>query len=172
MMRDQSKSPRAPKKAAIAPPPIVDGAPEPAETSIGYVVRQAHQSFIQSLEERLSPFGLSSAMYFFLRLLWEHDGITQREISERLGLTPPTTVSAMDNLEGKGLIQRSRNTTDRRKVNIFLTKRGRDLEAKLRQRAVEVNDVALAGISDADRDRTIALLAQMMQALRLDAAAQ
>ena len=169
-MRAQPKTPRAGKSAATSPAPTVDAMPEPVETSIGYVIRQAHQLFIQSLEARLSPYGLSSAMYFFLRLLWEHDGITQREISEKLGLTPPTTVSAMDNLEGKGLIKRSRNTEDRRKVNIFLTKRGRDLETKLRQRAVEVNDVALAEISPADRDRTIALLGQMMQALKRDAA--
>jgi DNA-binding MarR family transcriptional regulator len=167
-MRAQPKSPRARKAAVAAQAPAADAAPQLAETSIGYVIRQAHQSFNQSLEARLAPHGLSSAMYFFLRLLWEQDGITQREISEKLGLTPPTTVSAMDNLEGKGLIKRSRNTDDRRKTNIFLTKRGRDLEVKLRQRAIEVNDVALAEISAADRDRTIALLGQMMQALKRD----
>ena len=169
-MRAQPKSSRAAKIAAISPAVSVDAQTGPGETSIGYVIRQAHQLFIQSLEARLAPFGLSSAMYFFLRLLWEHDGITQKEISEKLGLTPPTTVSAMDNLEGKGLIKRSRNADDRRKVNIFLTKRGRDLEAKLRQRAVEVIEEALADISAADRDRTIALLGQMMQALKRDPA--
>ena len=138
------------------------------DASIGYLIRKAHQAFIRSLELRLDPHGLSSSMYFFLRLLWEQDGLTQREISQELGLTPPTTVAAMDNLEGKGLIKRSRNTEDRRKVNIYLTKRGRDLEGKLRPRASEVNRAALAHVSRAEADAMINLLNRMMQALDRD----
>jgi len=173
MMRSQLKAsratPAAEKKPARASSPAV--ASQPMETSIGYLVRKTHQAFIRSLELRLDPHGLSSSMYFFLRLLWEKDGLTQREISQELGLTPPTTVAAMDNLEGKGLIQRSRNTQDRRKVNIFLTKRGRDLETKLRPRASEVNRAALEHVSPAESTAMIDLLNRMMQALDRDFAA-
>jgi DNA-binding MarR family transcriptional regulator len=144
-------------------------ASQPMATSVGYLVRQAHQAFTRSLELRLSPHDISPSMYFFLRLLWEQDGLTQREISERLGLTPPTTVSAMDNLESKGLILRNRSTTDRRQIHIFLTKRGKDLEGKLRPRTAEVNAVALQSVSPAEADMLCDLMNRMMRSLDLDA---
>ena len=158
----------ADKKAARKAAEAAVAAAQPMETSIGYLVRKTHQAFIRSLELRLDPHGLSSSMYFFLRLMWQKDGLTQREISEELGLTPPTTVAAMDNLEGKGLIQRVRNTQDRRKVNIFLTKRGKELETKLRPRATEVNDAALEHLSTPEAEAMVELLHRMMTALDKD----
>ena len=133
MMRNQSKVRAVPVgEAKAARPAAAKERAQAPKASMGHVIRRAHQAFTRSLEARLEPYGISSSMYFFLRLLWERDGQTQREISAELGLTPPTTVSAMDNLEGKGLIVRSRNAHDRRKINIYLTKRGRELESKLR----------------------------------------
>jgi DNA-binding MarR family transcriptional regulator len=159
---------RAPKLAAASK---AMPAAQPMATSIGYLVRQAHQAFTRSLELRLGAHDISSSMYFFLRLLWEQDGLTQREISGKLGLTPPTTVSAMDNLESKGLIVRNRSTTDRRKIHIFLTKRGKDLEGKLRPRTAEVNAVALQSVSASEADLLCDLMNRMMRSLEQDAGA-
>jgi DNA-binding MarR family transcriptional regulator len=50
-------------------------------------------------------------------------------------------------MERRGLISRTRNSKDRRKVNIRLTERGRRLREVLLPYAMEVNRVALAGIS-------------------------
>jgi DNA-binding MarR family transcriptional regulator len=136
--------------------------------SMGYLVRKTHQAFTRSLEQRIAPHGISLSMWFFLRLLWEQDGLTQRELSEELGLTPPTTVAAMDVLEQNGLIRRSRNVNDRRKVNIYLTKRGRELKVKLKPYADEVNRAALEKTSDKEIQTLFRLLSRMMDALNTD----
>jgi DNA-binding MarR family transcriptional regulator len=82
-----------------------------------------------------------------LRLLWEQDGLTQKELSSELGLTEATTVTAMDVMETRGLIQRRRNAQDRRKLNICLTPQGRALKRRLLPYAAEVNKVAVDGLS-------------------------
>ena len=66
-------------------------------------------------------------MWYFLRVLWQQDGISQRELSQRVGMMEPTTASALNNMERKGFVRRLRNRTDRRVVNVFLTERGRAL---------------------------------------------
>ena len=117
---------------------------------MGYLVRRTYRNFTGALEERLSKHGVSISMWFFLRLLWEEDGRNQRELSEELGLTPPTTVSAMDNLERRGLIRRERGHKDRRQVSILLTASGRKLRTKLAHYATEVNAIALKELNAAE----------------------
>lgn len=148
--------PRTSKAAATTQSATVPGS---TEDSMGYLVRRTFRSFTAALEDRLSQHGVSISMWFFLRLLWEGDGRSQKELGEELGLAPPTTVSAMDNLERRGLIHRIRDIEDRRKINIYLTGAGRDLKRKLGHYAAEVNAIALQDLSPSET----ALLRNLLQ---------
>jgi MarR family transcriptional regulator, organic hydroperoxide resistance regulator len=101
-------------------------------------------------------------MWFFLRILWHEDGLTQRELSNRIGLTEPTALTTVANMESAGLITRIRNETDRRRINVFLTKRGRALREKMLPIAYEVNAKALDGLSASE----IQLLLNMLKRMR------
>lgn len=136
--------------------------------SMGYLVRHTHRAFTRALERRLKEHGISISMWFFLRLLWVEDGKSQKELSDELGLTQPTTVSAMDNMEKRGLIERRRNLEDRRLVNIFLTPAGRALEKQLAPYAPEVNAVALEGLNSQERQLVQTLLFRMLRSLEAD----
>ena len=85
----------------------------------------------------------------FLRILWENDGITQRELSERAGLMEPTTFSALKAMEKLGYITRRQQPDSRKKVYVFLTPTGRALRDKLVPLAEEVNQIAVEGIDPA-----------------------
>lgn len=138
------------------------------DESMGYLVRKTHFAFTANLATRLSQHDISISMWFFLRLLWEQDGVTQGELTAKLGLTAPTTVSAIDNLERRGLVVRRRNEADRRKTNVYLTKSGRALEAKLIYHATAVNQVALESLSDAEIKLLASLLHRMSDSLKRD----
>jgi DNA-binding MarR family transcriptional regulator len=88
------------------------------------------------------PFGHWS----FLRVLWEGDGITQRELSERAGVMEPTTFSAIKTMERLGYVVRRRRNDDRKKIFIYLTPRGRLLKQKLVPLAEDVNRIAIEGL--------------------------
>lgn len=136
--------------------------------STGFLVRKAHRSFSRSLEKRLKEHGISISMWYFLRLLWQKDGLSQKQCSEELNLTQPTTVAAMDNLERKGLVRRVRNGKDRRMVNIFLTDKGRRLRAEIIHYVSEVNSIATAGLSDWELQALHSILARVTTALEQD----
>jgi DNA-binding MarR family transcriptional regulator len=102
--------------------------------------------------------------------LWARDGCTQKELSEELGLTQPTTVSAMDNLEKRKLIKRKTNKQDRRKTNIYLTPLGHELRDGLIGHAAEVNRLAVAELSPAEVETLVDLLTRIN--VSLDAVGQ
>lgn len=118
--------------------------------SIGYLTRIAFRSFSRALEVRTSPHGVSSGQWRFLRVLWREDGLTQRELSRRVGMREPTTVIALKSLERSGFVTRVKSEEDRRKVHVFLTDAARDLEAVLLPAVAEVNDIALNGLTKAE----------------------
>jgi MarR family transcriptional regulator, organic hydroperoxide resistance regulator len=116
--------------------------------SFGYLVREANRFFNQMLQILVARHGVTTAQWYFLRALWDNDGLTQAELSNRIGLRTPTTVTALNTLERKGLIKRHRHPTDKRKFNVYLTKRGRQLERLLLSCGKEVNSIATEGLSE------------------------
>lgn len=137
----------------------------PPEVSVGHQVRWAHRALQRELEERLRPYVISLGMWYFLRVLWENDGQTQRELSEAVGMTEPTTVAALHAMEKRGLAVRVPNNTDRRKSNIYLTKPARDLRDLLLSEAREVNRTATIGISQGEIEQFFVTLGKIRRNL-------
>ncbi len=50
--------------------------------------------------------------------------ITVSEISKRLAVTPPTITQILNTLESRGLIERNMDRSDRRVIEVTLTKQG------------------------------------------------
>lgn len=137
--------------------------------SIGYLTRIAFRAFSRALEVRTSPHGVSSGQWRFLRVLWREDGLTQRELSRRVGMREPTTVIALKSLERSGFVTRQKSVEDRRKAHVFLTPEARALEAVLLPAVAEVNAIALAGLSEAEIAVLRKALSQVGRNLAADA---
>lgn len=117
------------------------------DNSAGYLVRDTHLLFARALRTRLQSHQITPGQWYFLRALWDEEGLSQRELSRRVGTTEPTTVSALRLLARSGMIERVRNPKDRRTINIYLTDKARDMKSELMPVAIEVNDLAAAGLS-------------------------
>ncbi len=115
--------------------------------SVGFVVREVWRLFARCLQPRIAREGVSIGMWFVLRMLWDEDGMTQRELGERVGINAPTMVTAINSMERAGLVKRVQNRADRRKINIFLTERGRKLKRKLWPMAAEVLALGSSGLT-------------------------
>ena len=115
--------------------------------SVGFLIRDTMLHMQIVLRAHLQEHNLSTAQWYQLRVLWEEEGISQRELSQRVCTTEPTTQSALLPMEDQGIVKRVRSKTDRRTNHIYLTKKGRALEPKLIPYAMSVNDVAAKGIS-------------------------
>lgn len=115
--------------------------------SIGYLTRIAFRSFSRALEKRTLPHGVTAGQWRFLRVLWREDGLTQRELSRRVGMREPTTVTALKSLERSGFVVRQQSAEDRRKTHVYLTPAAKALQATLAPCVAEVNEIALRGLS-------------------------
>ena len=138
---------KRPSKSVTRRGARADAADLPFAESVGYQIRSTHRSLQRFLLLKIEPHGVTLGMWYFLRALWHEDGLTQRELSRRVGTMEPTTLSAILNMEKKGLVRRARNKKDRRKWHVHLTPRGRALKAKLIPLAREVVDTAVKGLS-------------------------
>ena len=138
----------------------------PFETSVGYQIRQTNRLLSRYLQQKIAPYGLTLGMWYFLRALWHQDGLTQSELSLIVGTMEPTTLTAVKAMERKGLVRRERNATDRRKLNIYLTERGRALKVRLLPLAKEVVDASVDGFSDRERSTFLDYLDAIQKNLR------
>jgi DNA-binding MarR family transcriptional regulator len=122
----------------------------PLEASVGAAIRMAHLAYAQDLQNYLVNHEIPVGMWFYLRALWEEDGLTQKELSHRVGSTEPTTAQQLVNMEKQGYIARRRSTKDKRSSHVHLTAAGRALRERLLPYAIEVNATALDGISKSE----------------------
>lgn len=120
---------------------------------------------MRALQARLGTHGVSFGHWTFLRILWERDGLTQRELSDEAGVMEPTTGAAIRAMEKLGYVTRARSARNRKNVYVHLTPKGRALKAKLVPLAVEVNEIGLAGVSAQDRAATRRTLVAILENL-------
>lgn len=135
---------------------------------LAHLVKDATRGLMRALQLRLAEHSVSFGHWSFLRILWNQDGLTQRELSERAGLQEPTTYAALKAMEKLGYIERKHLPDSRKKVYVFLTLKGKALKPKLVPLAEEVNEIALAGVSAADIAATRRTLLVMIEHLARD----
>jgi MarR family transcriptional regulator, organic hydroperoxide resistance regulator len=133
----------------------------PPSESSGYLVRDAHRAFQRLLERRIAAYGVTRGQWYFLRVLWNEDGLTQRELSARVGMMEPTTVIALRSMEKSGLIRRLRSTDDKRRSHVWLTTKARRMRKELLALARGITEEAEAGISRNDLLRFRRVIARM-----------
>lgn len=114
---------------------------------LAHLVKDATRALIRALQMRLTAHAVSFGHWTFLRILWEGDGLTQRELSTRAGVMEPTTFAAMKAMETLGYIERRQRPGNRKNMYVYLTDSGRALQDKLVPLAEEVNDIAVAGVT-------------------------
>jgi DNA-binding MarR family transcriptional regulator len=133
----------------------------PLSESSGFLVRDANRAFQRLLEKRISTFGLKRGQWYFLRVLWAEDGLSQRELSARVGTMEPTTVIALRSMEKAGLIRRVRSADDKRKAQVWLTPKAKRMRDELLSVARGITDEAEHGIGRTELARFRRIVAQM-----------
>jgi DNA-binding MarR family transcriptional regulator len=117
---------------------------------LAHLVRDAGRSCVRALQLRLAEHAVSFGHWTFLRVLWQFDGLTQRDLSIRAGVMEPTTFTALKAMERLGFIIRKRSPDNKKNVYICLTAKGRALKKKLQPLAEDINRIAIAGVKASD----------------------
>ena len=90
------------------------------ENQLCFAVYDAGSQFNKLYTKALSSFELTYPQYLALLALWEKDGLTLKELGERLNLGTGTLTPMVKRMESNGWVKRERSTVDERKVSITL----------------------------------------------------
>jgi len=125
---------------------------------IGYRLRLAQQAVFRDFAASVP--GLSPGRVGMLLLIDANPGVTQSRLAHAVSRDRSTMVGVLDQLEGKGLIERRRGA-DRRTNGVWLTRTGRAALSRAR-RAIAIHERRVAArLSPAERAQLLALLARI-----------
>lgn len=119
--------------------------------SAAYLANLLAKAAARALQERAGT-GFAPGQLPVLLELWNGDGLTQRELIDRLDIEQATMANTLARMERDGLVTRRRHPKDRRAQQVFLTARGRTLREAATAAAVAAEDALFAGFRRFERE--------------------
>ncbi len=86
-----------------------------------------------------------------LHVLWENDGISNRELSKKSGLAMSSLTTMLERMEEKKLLERRVDENDKRKILIFLTDYAKSLKSEYDEISDKMTEISFEGISNEER---------------------
>jgi MarR family transcriptional regulator for hemolysin len=122
--------------------------PKAAEfPGFGPLLGETGRAWRYRLDQRLKPLGLSQAKWITLRKLsWAEDGMSQKELAERLGVENPTLARLLDRMAADGWIERRGSDTDRRVKTVHLRRKSFTLLQQINAVAMRLSAELLEGV--------------------------
>ncbi|MCB2059160.1 MAG: MarR family transcriptional regulator [Novosphingobium sp.] len=128
------------------------------DLSAGYLANHMARLFERGLAARIRPLGLTPGTFPALLELWEGDGLTQRDLVERLNIEQATMANTLARMERDGLIRREKDKSDGRVQRIWLSDRARSLQTPAIEAAMAVNAETMASLSQLEQHQLIKLM--------------
>ncbi|WP_018062854.1 MarR family winged helix-turn-helix transcriptional regulator [Martelella mediterranea] len=134
------------------------------DLSAGYLTNHLARLLERGLAARIRPLGLTTGTFPALLELWENDGLTQKQLVERLDIEQATMANTLSRMERDGLIRREKDPGDGRVQRIRLTERARALRDPAIAAATAENEDALLALSDEESAEFISLMQKIIAA--------
>lgn len=130
----------------------------PEHGGFAFLLVQLGMEAARQFGELITPLGVEPRHVGMLMRLAANEGRAQQVLGELIGLNPTQTVFLVDELEGRGFIERRRNPADRRSHALYLTPAGRDMLSKVRE-AGRVHQARFgAALSETEQEQLTELL--------------
>ncbi|MFF4550564.1 MarR family winged helix-turn-helix transcriptional regulator [Streptomyces sp. NPDC001435] len=137
----------------------------PREASLGYQVNHLARLLERALRLRIEEHGVVPGQFAQLLALYEQEGLTQRELCERVQIEQPTMANTLQRMERDGLIHRVPDPHDRRQAKVLLSDRARELQDPLVAAARDVNGLATRGLDVAEVTLLLSMIARAIENL-------
>ena len=145
------------------------------ENSVGSIINRTAKALVHAFDQELrKKVGITFGQWKIIIIAVNNNnddndnGLTQREIADKLGLEGPTLIPIIDKLEKDGFVVRKVDKNDRRNNRIFLTKKSFDFLNSMISCGENIKQILLKDISDADISITKNTLEKMWQNIQND----
>jgi DNA-binding MarR family transcriptional regulator len=131
--------------------------------NLGSAVKTLTHVMANEMDRRLRVHNVTISQWAILRQLWEREGKSQVELQERLSLEGATVTGLLQRMERASLVQRNTDPADKRVQRVYLMEHGRTLEPVVRHIAAEINEHALKGFTEDEKEFLMRLLARALR---------
>ncbi|MCA1009148.1 MarR family winged helix-turn-helix transcriptional regulator [Halobacillus halophilus] len=126
-----------------------------------YITIKIHRTDLKLtnyIKSRLEPYNLAPEQNLIMMLLWEEDGLNQRQIAKKLNKDKTNIARMASSLESKGFITRKYSTEDRRSLELYLTTTGSELREEIMPVTEEFNKIATKNLTSKEKEQLEHLL--------------
>jgi DNA-binding MarR family transcriptional regulator len=145
------------------PSPAAEQLPEELIASATFLLKRLGYAAKDRSMKAYEQTGLHPYHYAILLVLSERSLETQGAIADALGYDRGQLVGLLDELEERALVERRRDTNDRRRHLVHLTADGKQMLRRLRALSRQTEDEFLAPLSDEERASLHALLLRLAE---------
>jgi MarR family transcriptional regulator, transcriptional regulator for hemolysin len=139
------------------------------ENSIGFIVNRAAKAFVKSLDSELrEKVGVTLGQWKVIVMLVNQDGLTQKEIADKLGLEGPTLIPIIDKMEKERLVVRKVDSDDRRNNRIYRTEKVDALWDRTLECALKIRQISIRNIPEQNIHIARNVLEKVWQNLRIE----
>ncbi len=130
--------------------------------SLGMLTGRAARLCAQLLAERVAALGVKPAQFRVLCALAAQDGLTQRELMERIDVEQGTITRTLQRMVRDGLLKRAAHEMDKRASRWRLTARARRVLEPARRLESDAQRELLAGLGAREQAALIAALQRVI----------
>lgn len=139
------------------------------QNNIGFIVNRTAKAFVKALDYELrEKVGVTIGQWKVIVILVNQNGLTQKEIADRLGLEGPTLIPIIDKMEKEGLVVRKADPSDRRNNRIYRTEKADALWDKMIECALKIRQISVKDIPEENINIMGNVLEKIWQNLRLE----
>ena len=131
--------------------------------SLGMQVILTSKSLERLVEvEMKNRLSLTGSQWKIILALNLSDGLSQKELAEKIYVDGSTLVPIMDKMEREELVERRPDPKDRRNNRIFLTKKSESVVDSIIEIILQVRKLAYKGLSQEELESARAILKKIM----------
>lgn len=128
------------------------------QDDVGHLLRRAHQRATSILSGAFGPGGFTPPQFAVLNKLLEAGTMSQNSLGRAVAMDAATTQGVVRRMIDRGLIARTADPVDRRRVKLSLTTAGRHAVQDMVERAGAAEHAILAPLSPRERQTLVRLL--------------
>jgi DNA-binding MarR family transcriptional regulator len=118
------------------------------DESVGYLIKLANQVVMRNLDAELQPFDLTAPQWVPLLIISKGRADTVAGCAREIDVDTGAMTRMLDRLEAKGFVARTRSKSDRRVVNVKITKAGQEIVKLIPPSICRVLNRHLQGFSE------------------------
>ena len=134
--------------------------------SLDFLIRDTRLVLTSYIAQRTAGNGIPIRLWFPLRVLYNNEAITQRELGRMLGYGDAHAGVIVAFMQRRGLIDRRQSAVDRRRIDLYLTPTGKAAARRSLRLMRAINDRIVAGFSPTEAAALKSLLSRARENLK------